>query len=92
MVAPAASRMTSRRPYLAVRVTAPLLTFWSGICETGVTADDGGQLEPRIGGDGRRVLVVGDLAQANESEADRGHSAFTVTGWSTAWASGLLTG
>jgi hypothetical protein len=60
--------------------------------EAGVTADDGGQFEPRIGGDGRHVLVAGDLAQADEGETDRGHSAFTVTGCSAAWASGLLTG
>jgi hypothetical protein len=38
----------------------------------GVAADDGDQLEARIGGHGRQVLVASDLAQADQGHADGG--------------------
>jgi len=60
--------------------------------QLGIAADDGGQLETRIGGDGWKVLVAGDLAKTNESKADRRHSDFTVTGVSAACARTLRTG
>jgi hypothetical protein len=53
--------------------------------EVGVAADDGDQFEAVVGGDGGQVLVAGDLAQADEGEADRRHRLRTVTGLSLSW-------
>ena len=58
-----------------------------------VAADGGGERDRGIAGDGGDVLVVGDLAHADERQTDRrAHSAVTVTGAAGAVASGLRNG